>query len=1165
MAVRFIIGRSGSGKTHYCVDNVCAILGENSDPGKIIFLTPEQSTFQIEQAVLNDGRIKGYHSLEVTSFLRLARKAAKNMSVGSLKPLSQTGKFLLLQRVLREVKDDLTIFGGNIHSGFCDQIGQMLSELCRYNKTPNDLLSESESLIEDGGPENKPLADKLHDLAIIQKAWKNHIGGNYLDPDEYLDHLEDYYQTGNILSDVEFWIDGFAGFTPQQYKILRLFMLHARQCNISLNLDHNDPQFNFAANPDNELDQEHMFNPTLETYQRITGICLDNAIDILPAVKLPLQKTMPRFAASETLTLIEKNIFSHNSPAKSPDDCESSLDIFSTSNIRDEVEAVSRKILELCREQNYRFRDIVIIFRDLKQYQELLAASLEEHKIPYFMDIRRDIRHHPLIELIRSVFEMLTDNFKIDAVYDYLKNDLCPVSRTEADALENYCITTGIFGPQWLSDNKWSTETRQFPKHKPDDADFTYTVSDIDKLRKQAIEPVALMRNILKSKGETLEVTAITKLLVELMEKLKVGQKLQQWQKEAFDTGDLDSQQIHGQIYNDFFDMLDELVAAVEGMPITIRDYTELLFSAIEQMSLRLVPPSIDQVLVGTIERSRQPQIKAAFILGMNDGKFPKYSSSSAIITDKQRDILAAMDFELAPSANIKLLHERYLAYIAFTRANEYLWVSYPLNGEKDEILNVSPFIKHLQKAVGTTKIKPLADSRNEPDIDRITNYDQLVRELAAALSEAKKTGKLPAVWTSLYHKADELGLLDKVLSGVNADNKASLSPETANKLIGKDVIESSISKLEEYAKCPFKFYARYLLKLEKRRPFGLEAIDLGKYYHAMLCQMFNDLKQEGRNWHLVENNEIHTLIEKAGQEVRKSSEINNLLEKSHRYKFIFSQADHNLKRLTATIAEAARSSNFRQIEAEMTFGMKDSKLKGIEFDIASNLKLILQGIIDRIDILEGPEKAIAVYDYKLNERSFDWNKFYHGLELQLACYLIAITGLDNNSSHKPAAMFYMPINNKPPATNQSSVPPDYILDGSFIDNSEITPSGAKASGLVNGEIVPDLEINLEKGYAKHIGGIYKYKDGKVYGSSSSAAVTPAEFNLVLNYAKEIIKELVLALTNGKIDISPYRMKNETPCKYCDYISVCRFDNCFNQYKDIAEISREEILEKMEK
>ena len=1164
MAVRFIIGRSGSGKTHFCVDNICDKLASNSTAGKIIFLTPEQSTFQIEQAVLNDSRISGYHNLEITSFLRLARKAAQNMPVGSLRPLSQTGRFLLLQRVLHEVQDDLTIFRGDIHAGFCDQVSQMLSELCRYSKTPSDLLSESEQILETGGPSQKPLADKLHDLAIIQQTWKSHIEGSYLDPDEYLDHLEQFYSTETISPDIEFWIDGFAGFTPQQYKIMRMFMKHAGQCNICLNLDHNHPQFDLAADPDNLLDIEHMFHPTLETYQRLTEICLDNAIDILPAVKMPLQSAMPRFAASETLTQIEKNIFTGTTLTEPPSDIDKALEIFSVTNLRDEVESVARKILELCRTQNFRFKDIAIIFRELDQYQELLSAALEEHNIPFFMDVRREVRHHPLIELVRSVFEMLTDNFRIDAIYDYLKTDLAPVTRDQADALENYCITTGTFGSQWLSDNPWSIVTREFPKKTDNENKHTYSADDIDKLRRAAIAPIAKMRNILISKGESYSVTTITKLLVELLDNLKVGKILQKWQDEAIADSDLDNQQVHSQIYNDFYDMLDELVAALEGMQISLADYKALLFSAIEQMSLRLVPPSIDQVLVGTIERSRQPQIKAAFILGMNDGKFPKYSSSTAIITDSQRDILSDDGFELAPSANIKLLHERYLAYIAFTRSNEYLWVSYPNNGGDDQVLNQSPFIKYLQKAVGGVEIKTIADSRNKPDLDRITNNQQLARELAAALSEAKTSGELPPEWATLYLHAKKIGLLEKVLSGVNASNQATLSADSAKALIGTEIIESSISKLEEFAKCPFRFYSRYLLKLENRKPFGLEAVDLGKYYHAMLCQMFNDLKKQNRNWHMVDNSEIKDIVAKAAEEIRQQPEISNLVEKSHRYQFIFSQADSNLCKLAATLSESAKNSDFKQIEAEISFGRKDSPIKGIELKIADNLKLLLQGIIDRIDILDGPARAIAVYDYKLNERSFDWNKFYHGLELQLACYMIAVTNHFNDDA-APAGMFYMPIISKPPSSGKSSTPPEHVLTNSYPKDAPVTPSGAKASGLANGEMIDHLETSLEKGYASHIGQIFKYKDGTVYGSSSNAAVNPTQLNAVLHHTKEIIKELVLNLTNGKIDISPYRIKNETPCKYCDYMSFCRFDNSFNQYNDLTETSKEEILEALEK
>ena len=672
------------------------------------------------------------------------------------------------------------------------------------------------------------------------------------------------------------------------------------------------------------------------------------------------------------------------------------------------------------------------------------------------------------------------------------------------------------------------------------------------------------MQNILNVKGDTLSAATITQLLVELLKEMEVGKTLHKWQKNAAQKGDLDNQQVHSQIYNDFFDMLDELVTALEGMKISLRDYTDLLLSAIEQMSLRLVPPSIDQVLVGTIERSRQPQIKAAFILGMNDGKFPKYTSSSAIITDGQRDFLAADSFELAPSANVKLLHEQYLAYIAFTRASEYLWISYPLNGGEEQVLNQSPFIKYLQKAVGGCPAKALADSRNEPDLNRITNHQQLARELAAALSEAKKTGELPPVWAALYKKANELGLLEIVLSGVNTNNTAALTPETAQKLIGTDVIESSISKLEEYAKCPFKFYARYLLKLEKRKPFGLEAIDLGKYYHSMLCQMFNDLKAEGRNWHMVETGEIHSIVEKAAAEVRTNKEISNLLENSHRYQFIFSQADHNLRRLVATLAVAARKSNFRQIEAEITFGMKNSKIKGIELEVAENLKLILQGIVDRIDILDGPGKAVAIFDYKLNERSFDWNKFYHGLELQLACYLIAVTGEYSSHNLDPAGMFYMPVLARPSSSGKSGPPPEYILDNNLSNDTAIPPSGAKASGLVNGEMINEFEQGMETGYAKHIGGVYKYKTGSYYGKTSSAAVNPDQLQLVLDHTKQIIKELVLAFSDGKIDISPYRIKNETPCKYCDFYPVCRFDRCFNQHKEIVDNSKEEIIDKLE-
>ena len=51
MAVRFIIGRSGTGKTHHCVKAIVEALSQaNNQP--LVLLVPEQATYQASEAIL---------------------------------------------------------------------------------------------------------------------------------------------------------------------------------------------------------------------------------------------------------------------------------------------------------------------------------------------------------------------------------------------------------------------------------------------------------------------------------------------------------------------------------------------------------------------------------------------------------------------------------------------------------------------------------------------------------------------------------------------------------------------------------------------------------------------------------------------------------------------------------------------------------------------------------------------------------------------------------------------------------------------------------------------------------------------------------------------------------------------------------------------------------
>ena len=90
-------------------------------------------------------------------------------------------------------------------------------------------------------------------------------------------------------------------------------------------------------------------------------------------------------------------------------------------------------ILRLCREKGYRFRDIAVILRDFGPYRELIEASFTDHGIAYFLDQRRPVRYHPLVELIRSAIALIADDFRTDDVLDYLKTDLVPLRRVETD------------------------------------------------------------------------------------------------------------------------------------------------------------------------------------------------------------------------------------------------------------------------------------------------------------------------------------------------------------------------------------------------------------------------------------------------------------------------------------------------------------------------------------------------------------------------------------------------------------------------------------------------------------------------------------------------------------------------------------------------------------
>ena len=124
-------------------------------------------------------------------------------------------------------------------------------------------------------------------------------------------------------------------------------------------------------------------------------------------------------------------------------------------------------------------------------------------------------------------------------------------------------------------------------------------------------------------------------------------------------------------------DLLDQIVEMMGTEKLSTELFTGVLGTGLTEMKMALVPPSLDQVLIGGMDRTRTGGVKYAFLLGINDGVLPaQFRTMGSDRTGRVQ--LEDRGLELAPSISRRLLDERFLIYNALTSASNQLWVSYP-------------------------------------------------------------------------------------------------------------------------------------------------------------------------------------------------------------------------------------------------------------------------------------------------------------------------------------------------------------------------------------------------------------------------------------------------------------------------------------------------------
>ncbi|MCM3718661.1 helicase-exonuclease AddAB subunit AddB [Fictibacillus phosphorivorans] len=1160
MSLQFILGRPGSGKSHSIFQDIRNKLAEEPTGNPIIYLVPDQMTFQSEYKLATTPGLNGMIRAQVYSFSRLSWRVLGETGGMTRMHITSTGIRMMLRKIIESKKEELKIFKkASEQSGFYELLELMTTELKRYCLTSEDLSWNAETLLSLGQKENnqKVLKDKLDDLSIISGALEKALAGKYIDSEDYLQLLQEKLPYSDLIKDAEIYIDGFHSFTPQELEATAGLMAHAKKVTVALTSEE-------SYQPDSDPHELDLFYMTKKTAQVLIQKAKEMNVEIEEPIVL---SHTPKFT-SPAIAHIEKQYDAR--PAISYSNPEG-IHLAAGVNLRAEVEGAARRIIELVRDEGYRYRDIAITVRNASSYQPLIETIFSDYGIPVFLDQKKSMLHHPLIELIRSSLDVVLKNWRYEAVFRAVKTDmLYPLDemrkttseiRKCMDELENYVLALGIQGGKWTDSKPW--KYKRFRGFEADD--FGKTSKDDEKeklindLRDMIVSPLKrLSRDLAKS--ET--VADLCTSLYKYLEDLSIPMKLERLRLHAESEGRLRAASEHGQVWNAVLGLLDEMVELTGDEKLSKETWMQMLETGLESMKFALVPPSLDQVLAGTLERSRFTDVKVNFLLGVNDGIIPQKPKDDGLLSEDERETLERNGVMLAPSARRKLLDEQFMIYLALTNGSDRLFVSYALADEEGKTLQPSMVIQRLRDLFPNLKEHLY---QNEPgmedDLSFVQHPVKSVSYLSAQLREWKKGYPISPVWWDVYNwiiTDDQYEhYAKKAISSLFFFNReAPLSPSVSKELYGESIL-TSISRMELFQSCPFSQFMSYGLKLKERQMYKLEAPDIGQLFHAALKQMNDALQQRRVQWSDLSKGDCYRL---AGDivDLLAPQLQHEILLSSNRHLYIKKKLKEVVGKASHILSEHAKASGFTPAGLELAFGT-GGPLPPLVYQLPNGTTMEVIGRIDRVDTAASSKGLLMrVIDYKSSSTGLNLAELYHGIALQMLTYLdVAVAHSEKWLGQEaiPAGVLYFHVHN--PLLNQKK-----LLTAEEIEKEVLKKFKMKGLVLAEEEAVQLMDSTMDK--RSDI--IPVALTNKGFHKSHSSVASASHFETMRHYARKMAVHSGTGITDGVIDISPYEMKKKVPCTFCSYKPVCQFDQTLeeNQYRQLRPEKDEIILEKMQ-
>ncbi|MGL4797747.1 MAG: PD-(D/E)XK nuclease family protein [Paraclostridium sp.] len=756
---------------------------------------------------------------------------------------------------------------------------------------------------------------------------------------------------------------------------------------------------------------------------------------------------------------------------------------------------------------------------------------------------------------------MQNRRYNYETMFRYLKSGLLGIDNEDISLLENYVLANGIKGKKWFEE-EWKYRLN----HRLDVEENEYEIEIRDKVnetRKIIIEPIIKLQDKLKGKNKAKD---ICRYIYEFLLAINIPTTLEKMIDSFKNNDEMDLANQYSQVWDIVVDILDQIVEIMGEDTVTLDKFIKIISIGFDEYELATVPPSLDQVLVSSVDRMKNPNTKHLYLMGTTDGIFPLISKDDGVLNDSDRENLGKNGVEVDIDSKTKTFEEQFLVYRALTSTTNSLTVTYPISDHEGKTLRPSVIVSRLKKIFPNIKnesyLSDIEYETNDEIVEGISAKAPTFNELIKYIKEYEEEKHINEAWLDVYKyfindKEYKFRALN-IVNGLNYTNQVKkIESEKIKELYSNKLF--SVSRLEKYAQCPFAYFVQYGLKAKERKEFEFTPPDFGTFVHNILDKFSKQLAVDNLDWRDITpeyiGDKVTIIVEELVAKIP-----GYILESSARYKYLAYRLKNMLISAISIISEQVKKGSFDPVDYEVEFGVK-GKYPPIKIQLENGEEINLIGQIDRVDMFEEEdEKFIRIVDYKSGNKSISLTDVYYGLQLQLLVYLDAIleSAKYNDGNINPAAILYFKIDDPIIKKNE---------DMEDEDIREEILKQLKMKGLVlkDQNIIRKMDNTLpegEKGTSLVVPASIN-KDGTI--SKNTSGVNADEFNVLRKYVKHTIKELSSDMLDGNIGITPYKNKESTSCDFCQFSSICQFDSTMkdNNYRIINKKDQDEIINKM--